>query len=57
VAGPEDRLSGVGTWDPPLTGKGASRTSGGRLEVSMASDVASQGGGAGPGRDRYWRAC
>jgi hypothetical protein len=24
--------------------------------VSMASDVASQGGGAGPGRDRYRRA-
>jgi hypothetical protein len=33
VAGPEDRLSGTGIWDPPLTGKGASRTSGGRSEA------------------------
>ena len=34
MAGPEDRLSGAGTWDPPLTGKGASRTSCGRSEVA-----------------------
>jgi hypothetical protein len=34
VVGPEDRLSGAELWDPPLTGKGASCTSGGRSEVA-----------------------
>jgi hypothetical protein len=34
VAWPEDRLIWAGTWDPPLTGKAASRTSGGRSEVA-----------------------
>jgi hypothetical protein len=34
VVEPEDRLSGAELWDPPLTGKGASCTSGGRSEVA-----------------------
>jgi hypothetical protein len=49
---------GVPGFDGALAGSGCLR--GGRARrrrISMASDVASQGGGAGPGRDRSRRAC
>jgi hypothetical protein len=39
VAGPEGRLSGAGPWDPPLTGKKASHTSGGPFRKSSEAFV------------------